>query len=72
VGFVVTLVMENNAQAELVSFLQGLQISWSLGFRYIICYSFSLNAVNLIHDRFQPYHAFVVVLREVSLMLNWD
>jgi len=28
--------------------------------------------VNLISDRFQPYHAFVGVLREVSLMSNGD
>lgn len=63
---------KNNLRAELVSILQGLQISWNSEFWYNICYSFSLNEVNLIHDRFQPYHAFVGVFHEVSLMSNWD
>lgn len=45
-------------QAELLGLLHGLQCCWERGFRRVVCYSDSLQVIQLVQEGVQPRHHF--------------
>jgi hypothetical protein len=60
--------------AEIMAVLYGLQLCWDSGYRKVICFSDSLQMVNLIRDGVSTHHRFANEIHSIcSLLANeWD
>jgi ribonuclease HI len=57
-GFYGVASLSSVLYAEIMAILHGLQLCWSNGYRSIVCYSDSLQAVSLIKDGVSHFHTF--------------
>jgi ribonuclease HI len=58
--------------AELMTILHGLQICWDKGFRRIVCFSDSLQTINLIRDGVSVHHRFANEVFSIRQLLDRD
>ncbi|KAK2392667.1 hypothetical protein QL285_066003 [Trifolium repens] len=58
--------------AEIIAVLQGLQLCWENGFKHIVCFSDSLQAVTLIKTGVSPHHRFANEIHSIRLLLSRD
>lgn len=60
-------------KAELLGILNGLKIAWDRGFRDIICYTDSMNAMQLIKEQQADFHRYATIVQEIKdlLILPW-
>lgn len=71
-GFTSDIGISTNLHVELMAILFGLSFTWERGIKYVICYSDSQNAINLITGvalPFQKYAPVIVDIREMQK--NW-
>lgn len=73
-GFASFIGHSNNLHVELLAILNGLLIGWNKDFRNIICYSNSLNVVNLVKESMSPFHKYATIILDIHELLgrNWS
>ncbi|XP_045831415.1 uncharacterized protein LOC123922770 [Trifolium pratense] len=73
-GFYGVATVQSILFAELMAVLHGLQICWENGFRRIICFSDSLQAVNLIREGVSAHHRFANEIFSIRQLVDkdWD
>jgi ribonuclease HI len=65
---------QNILFAEIMAVLHGLQLCWDNGYRKVICFSDSLQSVNLIRDGVSPHHRFANEIQCIRNLLanEWE
>lgn len=52
-------------KVEFLGIFNGLNLAWRRGFRYLICYTDSLNARNLMTEQFEVYHIYASMIQDI-------
>lgn len=73
-GFAGSIGISNNLHAELLALYHGLSFAWTKGFRSLICYTDSQNALQLVLDDLNIWNRYASVIQSIKDMLrrNWD
>jgi ribonuclease HI len=58
--------------AEIMAVLYGLQLCWDSGYRKVICFSDSLQLVNLIRDGVSTHHRFANEIQCIRNLLPYE
>ncbi|PNX71251.1 ribonuclease H, partial [Trifolium pratense] len=58
--------------AEILAVLNGLDLCWVNGFRNIVCFSDSLQAVTLIKEGVSPHHRFANEIQSIRQLISKD
>ncbi|GAU48983.1 hypothetical protein TSUD_245740 [Trifolium subterraneum] len=71
-GFYGTASQSSVLYAEIMAILHGLHLCWNNGYRSIVCYSDSLQAVSLIKDGVSHFHTFANEIHPIRQLLRRD
>lgn len=71
-GFSGSIGFSDNWHAELSALLHGLQLAWNEGIRNLLCYTDSMNTINLIRDPLPLFHKYAVLLQDICEFLQRD
>jgi ribonuclease HI len=71
-GFYGTASRPSVLYAEIIAILHGLELCWNNGFRNILCYSDSLQAVSLLKNGVSPHHQFANEIQRIRHLLSKD
>jgi ribonuclease HI len=64
-GFYGTAAEPNVLYAEIMAILHGFEVCWNKGFRNVVCYSDSLQAVTLVKEGVSLFHSFANELQKI-------
>jgi ribonuclease HI len=64
-GFYGTAAQPNVLYAEIMAILHGLEVCWNKGFRNVVCFSDSLQAVTLVKEGVSLFHSFANELQKI-------
>jgi ribonuclease HI len=71
-GFYGVAAIQSVLFAEIMAILHGLQFCWDSGYRKVICFSDSLQSVNLIRDGVSAHHRFANEIYSIRTLLAKD
>jgi ribonuclease HI len=71
-GFYGTAARPNVLYAEIMAIHHGLEFCWNKGFRNVVCYSDSLQAVTLVKEGVSPFHSFANELQKICQLRSRD
>jgi ribonuclease HI len=71
-GFYGTASQSSVLYAEIMAILHGLHLCWNNGYRSIVCYFDSLQAVSLIKDGVSHFHTFANEIHTIRQLLRKD